>query len=197
VTEATGNRIAKVGSGCDFTAPELALPAPITVAATGPTGAVVNYEVGATDDSGTVADLACDVPSGSTFAVGGTTVHCEAFDTAGNRGTGSFMVLVTPFVNPVNPAVLQLDALNTKLRSMKLNGIVTATFSAAISLTKDAVVRGRTPVACGLTTVFVDLTRAAAALRLVPAAKATELANDMKNVKATIGCGGGQTGPPQ
>src|SRR5262249_2230100 len=65
VTESTGNRIARVGSGCDFTAPQLVLPATITVAATGPTGAVVNYTVDATDDSGTVADLACDIPSGA------------------------------------------------------------------------------------------------------------------------------------
>ena len=197
VTESTGNRIARVGSGCDFTAPSLVLPATITVAATSTAGAVVNYSVNATDDSGTVADLACDLPSGSTFAVGGTTVHCEAFDTAGNRGTGSFMVVVTPFVNPVNPAVQQLDALSAKVRALRLNSGVTATFVTAISFTKDAVVRGRTPVACALTTVFVDLTRVATMLRLVPAAKATDLATDMKQVRASIGCGGGQVGPPQ
>ena len=190
VTENAGNRIARVGSGCDFTAPQLVLPADITAAATGPAGAAVNYSVSATDDSGSIADLACDMPSGSTFPVGGTTVHCEAFDAAGNRGTGSFMVVVTPFVNPVNPAVQQLDALSAKVRSLKLNGLVTNTLVATISYTKDAVVRGRTQVACGLTTLFIDLTRAAAVLRLVPSAKATDLVNDMKNIRSSIGCGG-------
>jgi hypothetical protein len=157
----------------------------------------VNFTVNATDDSGVVADLACDQASGSVFAVGGTAVHCEAFDTAGNRGTGSFMVVVTPFVNPVDTAVQQLDALSAKVRALRLNRIATSTFVTAIGFTKDAFVRGRTPMACGLATVFVDLTRAATALRLVPAARATDLADDMRQVRATIGCGGGQVSSPQ
>jgi streptogramin lyase len=186
VTESAGNRVARVGSGCDFTAPALVLPATITVAATGPAGATVGYSVGATDDSGSIADLSCDPSSGATFPVGTTVVHCEAFDAAGNRGTGSFLVVVTPLVNT---AVQQLDALTAKVKGMKLNALVSGTLLTTISLTKDAIAHGRTTVACGLTTVFVDLGKAAVVLRLLPSAKATELANDMKQIKTSL-CGG-------
>jgi virginiamycin B lyase len=185
VTESTGNRIARVGSGCDFTAPELVVPADIAVAASGPAGAVVDYSVGATDDSGTVADVSCDPASGGIFPLGTTTVHCEAFDAAGNRGTGSFMVIVTPAV--LTPTQ-QLDALSTKVQGLKLTPVLSKTLLSTVILAKEAVVRGRTAAACALTSVFLELVRVASALRRVPAPAAIELTNDMKTVRASIGC---------
>jgi VCBS repeat-containing protein len=52
--------------------------------ATGPDGAAVTYDVSGSDNvDGSVA-VDCVPPSGSTFPVGTTTVHCTATDAAGN-----------------------------------------------------------------------------------------------------------------
>ncbi len=71
----------------DTIAPTLVVPTPITVDATSPSGAVVTYDVSATDSQGGsgVASAICNPPSGSTFPVGTTTVTCTATDNAGNQ----------------------------------------------------------------------------------------------------------------
>ncbi|MBI5562933.1 MAG: HYR domain-containing protein, partial [Deltaproteobacteria bacterium] len=67
-----------------------------TVPATGASGAVVTYTVTANDAvSGAVA-VTCSPASGSTFAIGTTTVNCSATDGANNTATASFNVTVTP-----------------------------------------------------------------------------------------------------
>jgi hypothetical protein len=79
----------------DTTPPSLALPANMTVPATGTGGAVVTYTATAADlVSGALAP-ACAPASGTTFPVGVTTVNCTATDAAGNAATGSFTVTVT------------------------------------------------------------------------------------------------------
>jgi hypothetical protein len=56
-------------------------PANITVAASGPDGAAVNYTPPtATDESGEVPPVSCDHPSGSTFPLGTTAVTCTVTD---------------------------------------------------------------------------------------------------------------------
>ena len=121
-TEATGNRVARVGAGCDYAPPALVLPGDVHAVATGPAGAAVTYTVGATDDSGVIDSLSCTPPSGSTFAVGATTVNCEAYDGAGNRTIGSFSVIVTA---PTSGAPSQLDALVTKVQGFRLPALAT------------------------------------------------------------------------
>jgi hypothetical protein len=81
-------------SPSDVTAPSLTLPPNITVAATGPSGAVVSFNISATDDiDGPVAAM-CQPPSGSTFGLGSTAVSCSAADVAGNIAQGSFVITV-------------------------------------------------------------------------------------------------------
>jgi hypothetical protein len=91
------------GSGCDIgafelvqdaTPPVIAVPAPITVNATSPSGAVVTYSVSATDPDDAVASLVCAPASGSMFPIGTTTVQCAATDTHDNTSTASFTVHV-------------------------------------------------------------------------------------------------------
>ena len=77
----------------DTTAPALQVPAGITTDATRPNGATVAYSVQATDASGEPT-VSCTPASGSTFAVGQTTVTCVATDAAGNATTKSFVVTV-------------------------------------------------------------------------------------------------------
>jgi hypothetical protein len=88
----------------DTTAPTLAVPAALTVDATGPVGAAVTYAVGATDPDDPMRTTSCTPAPGSTFAIGTTTVTCAASDTHLNTATATFVVTV-------NGAVAQVDAL--------------------------------------------------------------------------------------
>ncbi|MDP8887719.1 MAG: HYR domain-containing protein, partial [Thermoproteota archaeon] len=48
------------------------------------------------DDVGGLIDISCNPPANANFPVGNHTVTCRAVDAAGNRGTASFPVTVTP-----------------------------------------------------------------------------------------------------
>jgi F5/8 type C domain/HYR domain len=67
---------------------------PITVEATSQSGALVNYNVSATDNSDMLVVPICDPPSGSSFSLGNTTVNCTAIDNDGNSAVASFSVIV-------------------------------------------------------------------------------------------------------
>jgi hypothetical protein len=78
----------------DTTPPVLSLPSNITVTRTGAGGATVNYSASATDACVGSVGVSCSPISGSTFAVGVTTVNCSANDGNGNTANGSFTVTV-------------------------------------------------------------------------------------------------------
>jgi hypothetical protein len=101
-------------------APVLTVPQPVTAVATSSAGAVVKFSVSPTDnldgtatlrEDNTVAQdsvgrditISCDPPSGSPFKVGDTTVNCNVRDAAGNIGTKSFKVTVTPPPDTTRP----------------------------------------------------------------------------------------------
>lgn len=85
----------------DTTPPSVSVPAPITAEATGPTGAAVSFSASASDVvSGSLAP-SCSPSSGSAFAIGTTTVTCNATDSHGNTGSGSFSVTVQDTTPPV------------------------------------------------------------------------------------------------
>jgi HYR domain len=78
----------------DVEAPSLTVPLNITVDATGPNGAVVNYQLNATDNVA-VTSTTCTTVSGATFPIGASSVTCTAADAAGNKSTpGTFEVIV-------------------------------------------------------------------------------------------------------
>jgi hypothetical protein len=54
----------------------------------------VEYVVSAEDDTDPDPAVVCEPASGSTFAIGDTTVTCTATDASGNEATGSFTVHV-------------------------------------------------------------------------------------------------------
>jgi large repetitive protein len=65
------------------------------VQATGPGGAVVTFEVTASDVVDRDVTVECSPASGSQFPNGNTTVRCSAEDDHGNTASGSFTVTVT------------------------------------------------------------------------------------------------------
>jgi hypothetical protein len=83
----------------DTKAPSLSLTDQ-TVEATGPDGAAVSYTASANDVVDGAVVVSCDKLSGSTFALGATTVTCSASDTRGNQATGSFTISVGDHTAP-------------------------------------------------------------------------------------------------
>jgi hypothetical protein len=97
----------------DITPPQLSVPADIVVEAASPASEMVTWSVHAQDAAEDLApyllpDSACTPQSGSLFSlasaptkVNTSTVNCEAFDLAHNRGTASFHVSVQDTTAPV------------------------------------------------------------------------------------------------
>jgi large repetitive protein len=87
----------------DNTAPVIASHGPVTAEATSAAGALVSYTASATSDIVDGAGVATCAPgSGSLFALGNTTVYCNATDDAGNHATQtSFVVSVVDTTAPV------------------------------------------------------------------------------------------------
>jgi hypothetical protein len=90
----------------DTTPPVVHVPAPTSATATGPTGAVVTFTATVTDIVDGTDPVKCTPASGSTFALGTTTVTCNATDSHGNKATGTFQVLVqyawSGILQPIN-----------------------------------------------------------------------------------------------
>lgn len=95
---------------CDTTPPTLSLPSNQTVEATGPAGRTVTFVATATDTNPASPVVTCAPASGSTFALGTTTVACSSADAAGNVASGSFSVTVQDTTGPAIGAVADLTS---------------------------------------------------------------------------------------
>jgi hypothetical protein len=86
----------------DTTGPTVTAPDDQTAEATGPSGAAVSYTGESASDlvDGPMVPT-CSPASGSTFALGATTVTCSATDNAGNTGNDTFTVTVNDTTGPV------------------------------------------------------------------------------------------------
>lgn len=87
------------------------VPATIVVEADGPSGSVVDYTApSATDVVDGGVPVTCAPASGSTFALGTTTVKCSATNSSHQTATASFLVTVRDTTPPVlpNPGTLTI-----------------------------------------------------------------------------------------
>ena len=80
----------------DTTPPVLSLPGSLTAPRTSAGGAEVSFTATAVDGCAGPVAVSCVPASGSTFALGLTTVTCTASDGHGNSAAGSFAVTVVP-----------------------------------------------------------------------------------------------------
>ena len=159
--------------------PVLALPADITVDATGPDGTSVSYSATATDDIDPSPVVTCTPPSGSTFAIGTTTVTCTVTDSGGLSASGSFAVTVRGAGPQLDDLLLAVDgvgpgkSLPAKVRSIR-----------------SSLAAGDLDAACGQLGAFVNELQAQAA-KSVPEPKAQELIAAATRIRAVLGCSPG------
>lgn len=99
--------------GPDREAPSIQCPAHLTVPATRPCGARVEFSVAATDNCPGTPAVVCTPPSGSLFPKGDNVVTCTATDAAGNTAECRFTVTVSggadwpaPVLSAVTPIQL-------------------------------------------------------------------------------------------
>ena len=112
----------------DTTAPELALPGTVTVDASGPTGATVDYAVGATDNADPNPVVICAPESGGAFAIGDTEVQCTATDASANTTQGVFTVHVSSALEQIaNLRAVVTASTTSGLRSTLLTNVQDAT----------------------------------------------------------------------
>ena len=111
----------------DAISPVLSLPAPAAVEATSPAGAVVTYTATATDNTDGSVPVSCTPASGSTFAVGATTVTCSAHDAAGNTSSGSFAVTVVDTTPPSLTVPADITTAGTSVIGANVVFVATAT----------------------------------------------------------------------
>ena len=144
---------APLATAADTTPPVLSLPADTTVAATGPNGAVVSFTATAKDDTDPSPTVSCTPTSGSTFAIGATTVTCTATDASGNTATGSFTVTVVDTTPPVLnvPANRMIDA--TSSAGAVVAYAVSATDTVDLAPVVTCTPRSGTTIPIGTTTV--------------------------------------------
>jgi hypothetical protein len=93
-TDATGSRATLTRTlPADRTPPVINMPTGMVAKCTGPTGAVVSFAAGASDQCG-LAEFHTTPASGSLFPIGVTWVECVARDFCGNQTITSFPVTV-------------------------------------------------------------------------------------------------------
>ena len=131
--------VAIVTPAGDATPPVIDPHDAVTTEASGADGALVNYDPPtAVDAVDGPVDVTCAPPSGSTFALGTTTVDCSATDAAGNTATAQFDVIVSD----TTPPALTLPATTTAEATGPVGTVVD------YEATADDVVDGDVVVTC-------------------------------------------------
>lgn len=127
----------------DATAPTISAPGGLGVQATKPEGADVEFSATTADAVDGPGSATCSPASGSTFALGDTTVNCTATDARGNGPTAtSFVVnvfdLIPPDITAPPDQTFEATALLTPLTSADY-GTATATDAVGLdTLSNDA-----------------------------------------------------------
>jgi HYR domain len=179
VFDRAGNESAPAGPftiRIDKTPPVVSVPAPITVSATSPAGAAVNYQSGATDNLDQSPAVACTPASGGIFPIGTTTVTCTATDVAGNTATKQFTVKVLG-------AAEQLDLLR-----IAATGVGSGTSLAdKVKQIQKAVAEGKSNT-CSLLNDFLGMVATQLNQKKLTSAQAASLTRQANNLKGTLSC---------
>jgi hypothetical protein len=163
----------------DTEPPSLTVPANTTVNANSPSGAVVTFVTTATDNAPGVTK-ACIPTSGSTFAVGATTVNCIATDVAGNATSKSFQITVVGAVDQLNDLINRVKGMTIEpgFKSELLNRL-----NAALK----AVNGNSNGKACQELAKFLDGVNSKSGKKIL-AANAATLTADANRIRSVLAC---------
>jgi len=164
----------------DTTPPVLSTPANVTVNATSPAGAVVTYPLPAATDNCPTVSAACTPPSGSTFAIGTSTVTCTATDAAGNGANKTFQVTVIG-------AAGQTTDLSTLVSSFGLDHGTENSLLTKLGNALAAINGGNVGSACAHLSSFINEVQAQTGKKIT-AAQAAQLIAAANQIKAVLGC---------
>jgi hypothetical protein len=163
--------------GADTTPPVIGPHADVVTNATGPTGAVVTYAPPtASDPDDAVASIGCTPASGTTFAIGSTTVTCTATDTHANSATSSFVV-------HVRGADEQLTDLSDAVAGVGPG----RSLAAKLVLAEDYLAAANLSDTCSTLTAFINQVKAQTG-KTIPTPEATTLIADARQIKTLLGC---------
>ncbi len=111
----------------DTTPPVVTITVSSPVEASGPSGATVVYTADASDTVSGSLPASCTPLSGSTFALGSTTITCSATDNAGNKGTATATVVVRDTSAPTLSLPANITTAATSASGAVVTYSVTAT----------------------------------------------------------------------
>ena len=166
------------------------VPANVTVNATGPTGAVVNYTPPtATDEGGETPTVGCLPASGSTFAIGTTTVTCTATDAddLNSPVTATFTVTVTGALGQLQALLASVGA----LPSSTAKTVLSVQLGDAIAAEQ----AGNTGRVCMDLFGVIRSAQTEESYGQLTAAQATSIINAADQIAAVVGCGGVDPAP--
>ena len=163
--------------GADTTPPVIASHADVIANATAPAGAVVTYALpSASDPDDAVASISCTPSSGTTFAIGSTTVTCTATDTHGNVASSTFTV----HVKGADEQLADLLAIVT--------GVGPGTsLQDKVSLAQTYLSEDDRPDACSILAAFVNEANAQSGKK-IPPDQAAALIVSTARIKTVLGC---------
>jgi parallel beta-helix repeat protein len=167
----------------DTTAPVLSQPANLTVDATGPSGAIVSYDLpGVTEAVDENPTVTCEPPPGSLFAIGTTEVLCSASDAVGNDADPvSFTVTVLD-------GSQQLAMLINDVRAAPVSVLVKPRLLVLLRTADLALQRGQTARACTMLGAFDTTVRLYARVGLIPPDTAAAWRADAQHIRGALGC---------
>jgi hypothetical protein len=158
-------------------------PTNLTVNATSPQGATVTYTPPTVvDEDSPLPTANCSPASGSTFAIGTTTVTCtvSGSDDTPNSVSQSFTVTV-------NGAATQVSALISLVNSFHLPGGIQTSFDSQLQAVQADLADNNTAQACGDLTSFINHVQAQSGKHLT-VSQANQLIAAATNIKKVLGC---------
>lgn len=142
----------------DTTPPTVTVPSDKTVEATSPSGATVSFAASASDLVDGALSATCSPASGSTFALGDTTVTCSSTDSHSNTGSSTFNVKVQDTTGPTLHLPANINALATSAAGAAVSYTATADDLVDTSVTPTCTPASGTTFAVGTTTVNCSAT---------------------------------------
>jgi HYR domain-containing protein len=162
----------------DVELPTIACPAPMTIDATGPLGAIATFAPTSGDNCSTTVTSV--PPSGSTFAIGTTTVNSTAQDPSGNQASCSFTV-------HVKGALEQTTDLVTMVGGLALNPGTRTSLLAKLNAALADLADGAAGSACGELAAFINEVEGKRD-KEISASDADALIAKATQIRAVMGC---------